>query len=174
MHSKKNFVEKRNHKRFEVKEGAFVEFYKPRLFNLGRPRLVKYAQIINISEGGLGFVYVDRKMWLLDSQELTISDYNNEIKIDKVPFKILRDFPQSKLIGSKSLRKCGVKFGELTSDQKSKLYSFIHATTASKHTMDRRFGKDRRQIDAPHHDVSNKRSSIERRGNKGRRRYDIF
>jgi hypothetical protein len=117
-----------------LKEGVFVEFYKPYLFNLGSPRIVKNSQITEISNGGLGFKYVDHKMWSLDLNELNISDNINEIKIDKIPFKILRDFPISKLPNSKYLRKCGVKFGVLTSDQKSSLYSLIHTHTISNHT----------------------------------------
>jgi len=126
MTSIKAVVELRKHKRFNLKEGVFVEFYKPRLFSLGNPHIVKYAQITEISKGGLGFIYVDRKMWFLDLTELTISDEINETKIDKIPFKVLRDFPISKLPNSKYLRKCGVKFGVLTSDQKSNLDSLIH------------------------------------------------
>lgn len=126
MPSIKSFVELRKQQRFNLKDGVFVEFYKPRLFNWGSPRIVNYAQITEISEGGLGFIYVDREMWSLDLNELTISDNINETKIDKIPFKVLRDFPISKLPNSKYLRKCGVKFGELTSDQKSGLYSLFH------------------------------------------------
>ena len=126
MPSIKAFVELRKHKRFNLKEGVFVEFYKPYLFNLGNPRIVKNAQITEISKGGLEFKFVDRKMWSLDLNELNISDNINEIKIDKIPFKILRDFPISKLPNSKYLRKCNVKFGVLTSDQKSSLYSLIN------------------------------------------------
>ena len=103
-----------------------MEFYKPRRFNLGNPHIVNHAQITEISEGGLGFVYVDREMWSLDLNELTISDNINKTKIDKIPFKVLRDFPITKLPNSKYLRKCGVKFGELTSDQKYSLYSLFH------------------------------------------------
>ena len=90
MPSIKGFVELRKHKRFNLKEGVFVEFYKPRLFNLGNPRIFKYASVTDISEGGLGFVYTDRQMWLLDLNELTISDKINDIKIDKIhPHNIL-------------------------------------------------------------------------------------
>ena len=174
MPSIKGFVELRKHKRFNSKEGVFVEFYKPRLFNLGNPRIVKYAQITDISEGGLGFIYADRQMWLLDLNELTISDNINEIKIDKIPFKILRDFPISKLPNSKYLRKCGVKFGVLTPDQKSSLYSLIHTHTISNHTMDRRSGKDRRQVGDSNYKDLDKRNGIERRSRIGRRKYDCF
>ena len=45
MSSKKGFVERRKYKRFNVEEGAFVEFYKHIFFKLGKPRIVKYAQI---------------------------------------------------------------------------------------------------------------------------------
>jgi len=174
MPSIKGFVELRKHKRFNLKEGVFVEFYKPRLFNLGNPRIVNYAQITEISEGGLGFIYVDREMWLLDLNELTISDTINEIKIDKIAFKILRDFKISKLPNSKYLRKCSIKFDVLTSDQKSSLYSLIHTHTISDHTMDRRSGKDSRQVADPHYKDLDKRNGIERRSRIGRRQYDCF
>ena len=145
MPSIKGFVELRKQKRFNLKKGVFVEFYKPRLFNLGSPRIFKYAPVTDISEGGLGFVYTDRQMWLLDLNELTISDKINDIKIDKIPFKILRDFPISKLPNSKNLRKCAVSFGVLTSEQKASLHSMVNSHTISNDTMDRRSGKDRRQ-----------------------------
>ena len=174
MPSINGFVEQRKQKRFNLKEGIIVEFYKPRLFSLGNPRIFKYAPVTDISEGGLGFVYTERQMWLLDLNELTISDKINDIKIDKIPFKILRDYQISKLPNAKYLRKCGIKFGVLTSDQKSSLYSLIHSHTISNNTMDRRSGKDRRQVDDPHDKNLDKRNGIERRSGKGRRKYDCF
>ena len=151
MPTNKGFVELRKQKRFDLKVGVVVEFYKSRIFNLGNPRIVNYAQITEISQGGLGFIYVDREMWLLDLNELTISDNFNKTKIDKIPFKVLRDFPISKLPNSKYLRKCGVKFGLLTSDQKSSLYSLIDTHTIINLTMDRHFGKDRKQVGDIHY-----------------------
>ena len=172
MTSIKDFVDLRKQQRFKLKEGVFVEFYKPRLFNLGNLRLVNYAPVTDISEGGLGFVYTDRQMWLHDLNELTISDKINEIKIDNISFKILRDFKISKLPNSKYLRKCGVSFGVLTSEQKASLYSLVHSHTVINDTMDRRSGKDRRQGSDLQNKDFNKRNGIERRSEKGRRKYD--
>ena len=174
MTSSKAVVEQRKQKRFKLKEGVFVEFYKPRLFSLGNPRIFKYAPVTDISEGGLGFVYTDRQMWLLDLNELTVSDKINDIIIDKIPFKILRDFPISKLPNSKFLRKCAVSFGVLTSEQKACLYSLVHSHTVSNDTMDRRSGKDRRQGGDLQAKDFEKRKGIERRSGKGRRKYDCF
>ena len=59
--SKKDFVERRKQLRVKIKEGAFVELHKPRLFNLGKPRIIKSFSIIDISVNGLAFQYADRK-----------------------------------------------------------------------------------------------------------------
>ena len=45
MTSIKAFVEQRKQKRFKLKEGVFVEFYKPRLFSLGSHRVLSMRQL---------------------------------------------------------------------------------------------------------------------------------
>ncbi len=136
LRCRKDFVERRKHKRYKVKEGAFVEFDKPRFFKLGKPLNVRLAPLIDISRGGLGFKYVDGEMWSHDYDELTISKCHNETKIDMVPFKVCSDFIISQISDSMSMRRCGVKFGNLNSSQKAKLNSFIHTQTISDHTRE--------------------------------------
>ena len=174
MTSIKSIVELRKHKRFKLKEGVFVNFYKPRRFAVGSPRIFKYAPVTDISEGGLGFVYIDRQMWVIDHNKLTISDNINGIKVGRIPFKALRDFPISKLPNSKFLRKCSVKFGELTSDQKSSLYSLFHTNTIINPTIARRSGRDRRQGGYLQNKDLEKRNGIERRSRIGIKKYDCF
>lgn len=48
-------VERREHERYLVKEGIVAEFHKPRLFKLGKSRIVKSVPIVDISLGGLAF-----------------------------------------------------------------------------------------------------------------------
>jgi len=139
---KSNFVERRKHNRVIIKEGAFVEFYKPRLFKLGKPRIVKSASIIDISKGGLAFQYIDRNMWPLDFFELSISKTADKIKIAEVQFKAVSDFSISQLSNSKFTRRRGVKFEKLTPTQQSQLSQLIQ----NQKIGDRRSGFERRQF----------------------------
>jgi len=132
---RKDFVERRKHKRFKVKKGAFVEFDKPRFFKLGKP-LNGLAPLIDISRGGLGFKYVDGEMWSHDYDELTISKCHNEIKIDKVPFKVCSDSIIARISDSTAMRRCGIKFDNLESNQRTNLYSFMDAHIVSEHRVD--------------------------------------
>lgn len=155
-----NFADRRKHNRFKVNEGVLAEFYKPRLFKLGKSRIVKSAQIVDISLEGLSFQYTGRNMWPTDFNELTISNAAAEIKISVVPFKTISDFATSRLPNSKFSRRCGVKFGKLRPIQKDQLHYFIQDHT---HPTDRRTGKDRRHLDPSKYSSLEKRNKIERR-----------
>ena len=135
-----DIVERRKHKRFKVKEGAFVEFDKPRFFILDKPLIIRHAPLMDISRCGLAFKYGDREKWSHDYDELAISKRNNEFKIDKVPFQVCSDFIISQNSDSTSMRRCGAKFGDLNSSQKANLYSFMNAHTIRDHKIDIRIG----------------------------------
>jgi len=140
MITRKDFVEQRRHARVRIKEGAFVELYKPRLFKLVKPRIANSAPIIDISGGGLAFQYTGRHMLSPDFFELTISTTTDKIKINEVPFKAVSDFPISRLSNHKFIRRRGVKFRQLTPNQKFQLDYFIKNHTI----VDRRSGIERR------------------------------
>ena len=127
MTNRTGFKEKRKHNRFKVKDGVFVEFHKHRFLNLGKPLIAKSAPIIDINSEGLAFQYMDRNMWTPNFDELSIlnSKTAEDIKIDKMPFKAISDFSLSRLSNSIFKRRCGIKFGKLTSNQKKQLNRFI-------------------------------------------------
>jgi hypothetical protein len=102
-------------------------------------------------------------MWSPEYNKLSISKTPDEIKIDKVPFKAVSDFSESRLPNAKFLRRCGIKFGELTPNQKNQLYYFIQEHTSTNHPMDRRTGKDRRRSDASEISNLERRDKVERR-----------
>jgi ribosomal protein L20 len=141
MSNKTGVIEKREHQRFKVKEGTFAEFHKPRLFKLGKSRIIASVPIVDISYKGLAFQYTDRNMWSHNFNELSISRIADEIKIDKVPYKAVSDFIKSDFAKDIVLRRCSTKFGELTPAQISQFDHFIqYYTTGS----DQRSGLDRR------------------------------
>ena len=117
MTTSKYFAELRKQNRFKIREGIIVAFQKPRLFNLGKPRIVKTASIIDINKRGLSFQYISHKMWPTDFNKLLILHTTDEIEIDNVPYEVVSDFKASNFTKSKPIRKCGVKFGELTLNQ---------------------------------------------------------
>ncbi len=100
MITSKDSVERRKHDRVKIKEDAFVELYKPRLIKLGKPRVAKYASIVDISLGGLAFQYTDRNMWTADFNALSTAKTAEKIKIDRVPFIAVSDFLTSRISDS--------------------------------------------------------------------------
>jgi len=126
MSDKKYVTEKRKWARYRVNEGAFVKFTKPRFFKFTKPRMVKLAPILDICDGGLAFQYEGQSMWSIDSNEMSISLPDDQMKIENVPFKIISDHKVYGISDSRDYRRCGVQFEQLTSDQKHQIDTFMH------------------------------------------------
>ncbi len=155
----KYFAELRKQNRFKLREGFFVAFQKPILFNLGKPRIVKTASIIDINRRGLAFQYISHTMWPTDFNKLSILQTTDEIEIDNVPYVVISDFKAPNFTKSKPIRKRGVKFGELTINQTMLLNNLLLNYTS----MVKRPGKCRRICDNPQYDGLERRARNERR-----------
>ncbi len=111
--------ERRRLKRFKVVDGAFT-------VNSTKPGL-----IVDVSMEGLSFRYVDRKKWPNHSEELDILVGDYEFYLPQIPYTIVSDTvtasdsPDSSFI----VKRCSVKFGDLSSSQKRKLEFFIENNT---------------------------------------------
>lgn len=162
------FVQRRKQDRLKVKEGAFVEFHKPGIMKLSKPRIIKSAPIISISKTGLEFQYIDHKMWSTNFKELSITMAGDDNVIREVPFKVVSDYAISKHSRAKFIRRCGVKFGKLTSSQKSFLDSFIESHTVHDYTTDRRGGEERRKGEGIQFNGPDMRRGNERRKKRKR------
>ena len=94
---------------------------------------VQMGQIVNISQGGLAFRYIDSKLELNESFELDILFARDAFYLKKVPFRIVSDFNRvSKLsVGTFKMKQQGVQFGEMMPDQQSQLDLFIQNHTTS-------------------------------------------
>ena len=159
MTSSKYFVELRRQNRFKIREGIIVAFQKPRPFTLGRPRIVKTALIIDINRRGLAFQYTNHKMSSTDFNKLTILQTTDEIEIDNVPYEVVSDFKAPNFTKSKPIRKCGVKFGELTLNQTILLNHLLLGYTS----MIKRSGECRRIFNNPQYNGFERRTGSERR-----------
>jgi hypothetical protein len=125
--NKKRFADRRKHKRFQVQDGAFI---------LLSPDSTVLGHVVEISMGGLAFLYVTSEKPSNKSSELEILlaeelVADRSFYFDKVPFKTISDFsiPNKLSLGSITIRRHGVQFGKLTRDQASALEHFIQNYT---------------------------------------------
>ncbi|MFZ2445531.1 MAG: PilZ domain-containing protein [Syntrophobacteraceae bacterium] len=112
--------EKRKHKRFKGKEGAFAAFLRPNeLINLGN--------IVDISMGGLCVRYLSTADAGTECAGIKIFGSNGRfIHVDKVECKVVYDveIPEGSW-EQLSTRRCGVQFANLNVRQKTMLQDFI-------------------------------------------------
>jgi len=118
----KGVADKRKHKRFRSQDLAFAAFGS---------HSKEIGQIMDISRGGLAFLYISDGDQINESRELEIYLANNGFHLKEVPFNTISDFeltsefPLSSII----MRRRGVQFGELTQDHVSLLGYFIQNHT---------------------------------------------
>ena len=117
--------ERRKHKRFRGKEGAFAAFLGPReLINLGN--------IVDISMGGLCIRYLCTSNGYADCTGIKVFGSNGRfIHVDKMECKIVYDVEIPEVSVDKlSTRRRGVQFVKLNVRQMALLQDFIeHFTT---------------------------------------------
>lgn len=122
MTNRKDIVERRKNNRFQVKIGAFVAL---------RPHHTKLGQISDIGMGGLSFHYMANEE--LSNREFDLLDIvvtGSDFSLEKVPFETVSDFKINKVpFSSITIKRCSVKFGDLTENQRSQLEYFIHDHT---------------------------------------------
>ena len=140
-------MERRNHQRYGVQPGTFailrstsIELSKIKDMSMGeiafaviKSKPIKMGQIINISRDGLAFHYIDRKKGANRLFKMDILFAKDAFYLDRILFKPVFDYEIKSDIplNSFSIRKCGVKFGELNQRQRSQLAYFI-----CNHTVD--------------------------------------
>ncbi len=111
-------VERRASQRFYVKDGAYV-YLGSQSETLG--------QIIEISARGLSFLHLSGKEPLEGPSELVIILADHSFYFEKMPCSIVSDMDVATelSLGSKTVRRGSVQFGELTNEQTSQLEHFI-------------------------------------------------
>ncbi len=115
-------IERRQWKRFKVAEGAFAA-----LINHSN----KLGQIRDISKKGLSFRYIDNQEGNSEARELKIILSNGGLCLEGVPFKEVTDFEIKSEFSFSSIRmrRIGLEFGKLTTEQHSRLNTFIQNHT---------------------------------------------
>lgn len=110
--------ERRGNKRFYASIGVFAV--------LG-PNAVKVGRVIDISMGGLAFRHVDKKEPMAGLNELDVFMIDDDFHVNKIPFEAVSDYEIANEGPSVHMRsrQSGLRFGELSSSQRSLLEYFI-------------------------------------------------
>jgi len=119
MTKKKKTVERSKYKRYRVPKGVYVGV---------RPDYEKVGQIIDISMEGLAFSYLPTKKRSNRPSELDIFLSGDNFRLEKVPFETVSDFVLNEVPFS-GIRRCSVRFRDLTDSQRSQLDYFIQNHT---------------------------------------------
>jgi hypothetical protein len=115
-------ADRRHSKRYQAKEGVFAVLVA---------KQDKLGQIRDISMKGLSFRYVNDGNGLNDPEELKIIIAGCGLYIDKVATEIISDFEIEGgfIVSSLKLRQTGIKFVNLTSEQRYQIGRFIRKHT---------------------------------------------
>jgi hypothetical protein len=129
VNKRKELVERRQHERFQVRDGAFVVL-RPRSAILGQDVDI-VGKIMDISQAGLVLRYVSSQERSHESFELDIVLAGNGFRLNGVPVKTISDSQMADKAASNSttVRRRGVQFGTLTEEQTSQLERFIRDHT---------------------------------------------
>jgi hypothetical protein len=114
--------ERRRHKRFKVKEGAYAVTW---------PNYNKLCPIKDIGKGGLAFQFIEDGEQTKGSLELEIFSTVEDFYMKKIPVRTVLDFELENTVSSDStpMRQLCMKFGKLNYPQKLLLGFFIQKFT---------------------------------------------
>jgi len=145
---RRSMVERREHKRFKVKDGSFAVLRSrpaiPDQMNgesMKNGELAglstKLAKIIDISGNGLAFYYIESQYHPNELAELDLIFADDAFFLDKILIKRVDDFtidPKIRL-SSFEIRRCGVHFSQLKLNQRTRLGYFLRNYTTNEATV---------------------------------------
>ena len=120
---------RRKKARYAVKTGAFVLFKRSSVFGLFKPRTVQSGAIINISLSGIRAQYTAATAWSKDFDRVSIATIDEKKSIENIPCKIISDSNISRLPNGTFVRRCSIKYGNLSDYHKLQLSYFIQEYT---------------------------------------------
>ena len=122
-------LERRRQRRYSVNGGAMVNLHNPSIFRFGRSKQVELGPVANISMGGLASLYVIKKNKPITANILSITMPKENITIENISFSIVSDYKTISLPESETIRKCSIKFNNLTDNQINSLKDLIRNHT---------------------------------------------
>ncbi|MBW2108057.1 MAG: PilZ domain-containing protein [Deltaproteobacteria bacterium] len=124
---KKASVDRRQERRYPVADGAFVLLAPPHSI---------LGQIIEISRSGLSFLCTASHPPEQGPTQLDILLADHSFYFDKIPCTVVSHLEVSHNLsmGTQTIRRCSVRFHDLTEVQTSQLDYFIRNHTTAPHT----------------------------------------
>lgn len=118
MAIKKDYTEKRRHKRFNVKEGIFA---------VSSPDHDRLGQIKDVSKGGLAFQYLETIQSYKEPIEVEIFSPFEDLSVKVLPVRSVRDFKivTDKKYNTLPIRQTCLQFQNLNHSQELLLDKFI-------------------------------------------------
>jgi YD repeat-containing protein len=123
-----DYDEQRKTVRHKLNKNVSVVLTQQKLFVLRRQETTKFAAI-DVSMGGLRAQYVGPDMHQYEKNILSIETDDGNIKIEDIPFKVITDYKFTRLPDNSYLRRCGIKFGELSEYNKTQINKLIEEYT---------------------------------------------
>jgi hypothetical protein len=118
MLSSKEIIERRSNERYQVRQGVYA------LLKNGSSRL---GQIINISTGGLAFMYIKHEEPFGEPVEVDIFISGDGYFMKGIPCKRISDIHIDNYVpfSTFEMRQLGIQFGEMSQEQASRLDALI-------------------------------------------------
>ncbi len=124
MRNKEELIERRKHKRFKVKGGAFA---------VSTPDYKNLRQIKDIRKGGLAFQFIENSEQTKGSIEIEIFSTVGDFYLKKLPVRTVLDFEVDNTVSSNSMpmSQWSMQFGKLNHLQKLLLDFFLQKYTCN-------------------------------------------
>jgi len=119
-----DYDEQRKSVRYKLSENTNVVLKQPKYFKFLKPSITKFA-IVDISIGGLQAQYVGADVHQYEKNILSTETDDGAIRIENIPFKVITDYSYTNLPNNTYLRRCGLKFGELSENQIQQIKELI-------------------------------------------------
>jgi PilZ domain len=118
MLNSKKIIERRSHERYPVQQGIYA------LLKNGSSKL---GQIMNISAGGLAFMYINHEKQIGEPVEIDIFISGNGYFLKGIPCKKISDIHVDNFVpfSTFEMRQLGVQFGAMSHGQADRLDAFI-------------------------------------------------
>ena len=117
--------------RYGMNSVSEVNLSVPVMFGF-RKKTMKLGLILDISMGGMAIQYDGCDIASLKASHLSIVVPGKGALIEGIPFEIITDGQMGNCSPENSPRRCGLKFGHLTDDQRKRLQFIVNNFSAKK------------------------------------------
>ncbi|MCG6892440.1 MAG: PilZ domain-containing protein [Desulfobacteraceae bacterium] len=117
--------------RYGMNSVSEVNLSVPVMFGF-RKKTMKLGLILDISMGGMAIQYDGCDIASLKASHLSIVVPGKGALIEGIPFEIISDGQMGNCSPENSPRRCGLKFGHLTDDQRKRLQFIVNNFSAKK------------------------------------------